>query len=107
MVKLFFSVFGQTPKHVFLSVFGGFVLFLPSRWVWDGRRFLLASSSPSCLALFPAPEVFRRWLAFLLVLGVFPSPSFRPPFLNIRLHKTTTITIDYLLLKVLYELVRH
>ena len=29
---MFFSVFGQTPKHVFLSVFlRGAVLFLPSR----------------------------------------------------------------------------
>ena len=34
MVKLFFSVFGQTQKHVFLSVFlSGSVLFLPSRFV--------------------------------------------------------------------------
>ena len=29
----------------------------------------MASSSP-----FPGPWVFRRWLVFLLVFGVFPSP---------------------------------
>jgi len=30
-VKMFFSVFGQTPKHVFLLFFRGSVLFLPFR----------------------------------------------------------------------------
>ena len=36
----------------------------------------LASSSP-----FPGPWIFDRWLVFLLVFDVFPSPLIRPPFL--------------------------
>ena len=41
-----------------------------------GADRFLASSSP-----FPGPWVFRRWLVFLLVFDVFPSPLIRPPFL--------------------------
>jgi len=33
MGKMFFSVFFQTQKHVFFSVFSGAVLFFPSRLV--------------------------------------------------------------------------
>ena len=121
MVKMFFGVFGQTQDPAKTRVFECFCV---SLCILDGKIvFQCFWSDPKTrvfecffevlycfchlggcgtvggfwlpLALFPAPEVFRRWLAFLLVLGVFPSPSFRAPFLNIRLHKTTTITIDY------------
>ena len=47
-----------------------------TRFPGCGADQFLASSSP-----FPGPWVFRRWLVFLLVLGVFPSPLIRPPFL--------------------------
>ena len=49
---------------------------LPHPLSWVLGRSVLASSSP-----FPGPWVFRRWLEFLLVFGVFPSPLIRPPFL--------------------------
>ena len=52
---------------------------LPHPLSWVLGRSVLASSSP-----FPGPWVFRRWLEFLLVFGVFPSPLIRPPFLIYR-----------------------
>jgi len=64
----------------FDGLFGGSALLglksLPHHFRGRGADRFLASSSP-----FPGPWVFRRWLVFLLVFDVFPSPLIRPPFL--------------------------
>jgi len=49
------ALLGLSPSH--------------TRFPGCGADRILASSSP-----FSGPWVFRRWLVFLLVFGVFPSP---------------------------------
>ena len=61
MVKMFSSVFGQTQKHVFLSVFlSGSVLFLPSRFV--GGSYILY------VVFFCVPVPYQFPMGVLVVL---------------------------------------